>query len=444
VLGSIAPDGCFVGSAFLGLYLLLAVAPLLVLGLDRLPERRDFWTELSVALGFLGLATMGLQFVVTARLRHVTSPYGLDVVIQFHRQIAVIATLMVVAHPAILFVRDPELLSLLNVVDAPWRARFGVTGLVALLALVVSSVWRGGLRFRYEPWRVTHAVLAVVAVGFSLTHVELVGHYIDRPWKQAFWAAMTLAVVAVLLHVRIVKPLRQRRRPYRVAEVRRETDDTTTLALEPVGHGGLRFLPGQFAWLTLADSPFAIEQHPFSLSSSAHRPDRPELTIKDLGDWTATVSKTHVGRRGFLDGPYGAFSIDRYPAPGYVFIAGGVGITPFVGMLRTLEDRRDARRHRLIYASGRPGSLIFRGELDRLAGVLDLEVVYVLGRPPEGWQGETGRVDEDLLRRRAVDDLPDHVYFICGPDAMMDTVEDALLRLGVPLDDIHSERFALD
>jgi predicted ferric reductase len=435
-----------VGSAFVGLYLLLAIAPLLVLGLDRLPERRDFWTELSVGLGFLGLATMSLQFAVTARLRPVAAPYGLDVVIQFHRQIAVVATLMVLAHPAILFIRDPELLALLNVAEAPWRARFGVTGLVALVALVVSSVWRGRLRISYEPWRVAHAVLAVVAVAFSLTHIELVGHYVDEPWQRAFWAAMSLALIALLIHVRIVKPLLLRRRPWRVAEVRRETEDTTTLALEPDGHDGMRFLPGQFAWLMLADSPFAVEQHPFSLSSSALRPERAELTIKALGDWSGEVAETPVGRRAYLEGPYGAFSVDRYPAPGYVFIAGGVGITPFVSMLRTLEDRGDRRHHRLLYASGRITSLIFKDELDRMSagGRLDLEVVYVLGDPPEGWEGESGRVDEELLRRRAVDELPEHVYFLCGPDPMMDAAEDALVGAGVPLERIHSERFALD
>ncbi|HSL95058.1 MAG TPA: ferric reductase-like transmembrane domain-containing protein [Thermoleophilia bacterium] len=433
------------GSAYIGLYLGLAVAPLLVLSLDELPPRRDFWTELSVALGFLGLSTMALQFAVTARLRHVAAPYGIDVVVQFHRQIAVVATLMVVAHPVILFVRDPELLALLNVLEAPWRARFGVTGLVALLALVVSSVWRGGLRLPYEPWRIAHGVLAVVAVAFSLTHIELVGHYLNEPWKRGFWAVLTTVLVALLAYVRVVKPLRLRRRPWRVAAVRRETEDTTTLALEPDGHEGLRFLPGQFAWLILGDSPFTVEQHPFSISSSAMKPERPELTIKALGDWTGRVSETPIGRRAYLEGPYGAFSVDRYPAPGYVFVAGGVGITPFVGMLRTLEDRGDTRHHRVIYASGRATSLIFKDELDRLAaGPLDLGVTYVLGDPPAGWDGATGRIDADLLRRQAVDELPGHVYFVCGPDPMMDAVEDALLELGVPLDSIHSERFALD
>jgi len=429
----------------MGLYLGLAVAPLLILGLDELPPRRDFWTELSVALGFLGLSTMALQFAVTARLRHVAAPYGMDVVVQFHRQIAVVATLMVVAHPVILFVREPALLDLLNVIEAPWRARFGVTGLVALLALVVSSVWRRGLRISYEPWRVAHGVLAVVAVAFSLIHIELVGHYLDEPWKRAFWAAMAAALIALLVYVRLVKPLRLRRRPWRVAEVRRETADTTTLALEPVGHKGMRVLPGQFAWLILGDSPFTVEQHPFSISSSATAPARAELTIKALGDWTARIAETPVGSRAYLEGAYGAFSIDRYPAPGYVFVAGGVGITPFAGMLRTLEDRGDRRPHRVIYATKRSSDLIFREELDRMAaGPLDLRVTYVLSAPPEGWDGESGRVDADLLRRCAVDELPEHMYFICGPDPMMDAVEKALLELGVPLDDIHSERFALD
>jgi predicted ferric reductase len=313
---------------------------------------------------------------------------------------------------------------------------------------------------RYEPWRLTHGIFAVLAVAFALAHVELVGYYVSQPWKRGLWVAMSAAMVGLLAYTRVVKPLLMRRRPYRVAEVRSERGASTTLVLEPVGHDGMRFAPGQFAWLTIADSPFAVEEHPFSFSSSASRPGRPEMTIKDLGDFTSRVPATEVGRRAYLEGPHGAFTIDRYDGPGYVFIGGGVGITPIMSMLRTLADRGDTRHHELVYQARTEDDLTFREEIDALAagetgsgaaspaaatapGHLDLEVVYVLTRPPEGWTGERGRVTTELLRRHVVDDWPAHTYFVCGPQAMMDAVERELLAGGVPLHRIYTEEFAL-
>lgn len=440
-----------VGAFWVGLYLIVALAPLALVFIGPTPPGRDFWRELSVALGFVGLSTMGLQFAVTARCRRLANPYGIDVVIRFHRQIALAGGAMVVAHPVIIFVDQPALLRLLDFTSAPWRARFGLASVVLLALLTVMAVWRKRLGVRYEPWRVTHGLFAVLAVAFALAHVELVGYYVSLPWKRGLWVAMSAAMVALLVYTRLVKPLLLRRRPWRVAEVRAERGASTTLVFEPEGHDGMEFAPGQFAWLTLADSPFAVEEHPFSFSSSASRPERPEMTIKELGDFTSRVRETAVGRRAFLEGPHGAFTIDRYDGPGYVFIAGGVGITPIMSMLRTLADRGDTRHHELVYQARTEDDLTFREEIDALAAPgaegeappLDLEVVYVLSRPSEGWTGETGRVTTELLRRHVVDDWPSHKYFVCGPQAMMDAVEGELLAGGVPLHHIYTEEFAL-
>src|SRR5262245_6435060 len=112
------------GVIWLIVYLFFVLAPLFALLLGSHPPSRAFWTEFSVAIGYSGLAIMGLQFGLTARFRHVTEPWGEDVIYHFHRQISLIAVALVIAHPIILFIIRPELLSLLNSFTAPWRARF--------------------------------------------------------------------------------------------------------------------------------------------------------------------------------------------------------------------------------------------------------------------------------------------------------------------------------
>ena len=96
------------GVIWLVLYLLFILAPLFALLAGSLPPARDFWTEFAVALGYSGLAMMGLQFGITARFRYVTEPWGEDVIYHFHRQISLVAVGLVVAHPFILVAADVD------------------------------------------------------------------------------------------------------------------------------------------------------------------------------------------------------------------------------------------------------------------------------------------------------------------------------------------------
>jgi predicted ferric reductase len=378
------------GAVWLILYLFFILAPLFALLAGTLPPTRDFWTEFSVAIGYAGLAMMGLQFGITARFRYVTEPWGEDVIYHFHRQISLLAVGLVVAHPLILFAVRPELLALLNSIQAPWRARFAALSIYSLAALVVMALWRAKLNISYETWHLTHIVLAIVAVTAGLLHMVGWGSYLIDPWKRALWIGLTIFWIGLLLYVRIVKPLFMLRRPYRVSEVRKERGDTSTLVMHPDGHPGFRFSPGQFGWLTLWGSPFKITGHPFSFSSSAEVTDgRVEMSIRNLGDFTSEIRKVPVGQRVYLDGPYGAFIIGN-PADMHVLIAGGVGITPMMSMIRTLADRSDTRPVILLYGSRDWESITFREELEALKARLNLTVVHVLANPSAGWTGEQG------------------------------------------------------
>ena len=150
------------------------------------------------------------------------------------------------------------------------------------------------------------------------------------------------------------------------------------------------------------------------------------------------------GATAWVDAPYGAFSIDRLPPEGYVFLAGGIGIAPIMSMLRTLVARGDRRSHILFYAYRTWERLTFREELEAMAETLDLRLVFVLEEPPEGWTGETGRIRSNLLARHLPEPIPsDRIYLVCGPQPMIQASERALRALGVPLGRIHSELFNL-
>jgi len=434
------------GGFWIGVYLALTLVPLLMMFIGPRPVGREFWREFSVALGFCGMAMVTLQFSLTARFKVLKAPYGSDIVYFFHRQISMVATALILLHPLLLFIFDPTTLGLLNVIDAPWRARAAVAATMSLIALVVISVYRKKLRIDYTRWRIWHGVLATAAVSLAMVHITLVGHYTALPLKQWLWVGYGLFFIGMLAWVRVIKPIILLRRPYSVLSVTEQASQTWSLVLKPVGHSGFRFQPGQFCWITVWNSPFTDTEHPFSISSSAEKKGVIEFTIKELGDFTRRIKEIQPGQSVYVDGPYGSFSVDQHNhASGFGFVAGGIGITPILSMLRTLADRGDSRPLVLFYANKTLDQAVFRAEINNLKSRLQLTVVDVIEKPPADWKGERGFITRSLLEQYLLSGQKRDEYeiFICGPKPMMDAVEMALEQAGFFPGDYHTERFDL-
>jgi predicted ferric reductase len=432
------------GTAGIALYLAITLAPLALVSVGPRPEPRTFWMELGVALGLVGLSMLGLQFVLTARFRVVSAPYGLDIILQFHRLISFIAVGLVIAHIILVVVAVPENVVLLNPLEAPWRARYAQIATVLLLVILVTSLFRKRLGLAYEQWKLVHGLCAVGVIVFGLMHGLGVGHYLSLAWKQALWALMAVTVLSMFVYVRIVKPILLRSRPYRVREVRPQKGDSWALELEPEGHPGLGHQPGQFAWIKIGDNPFTYREHPFSFSSSSENTETIEFTIKELGDFTSKIGEIAPGTRAYVEGPRGIFTPDRHPSKHYVFVAGGIGISPIIGILRTLADRGDDGEHLLFFANKTEEDITYREEIEGdLSRRLDLSVVHVIEQPSDDWEGERGFLSEKMLNRHLGDDRGDRQYFLCGPEPMLDAVIDALRHAGVPHERIHLEYFQL-
>jgi predicted ferric reductase len=433
-------------TAWIALYLLIVASPLLVLLLGTVPPGVEFWWDFSKALGFAAISMMGVQFALTARFKSATSPFGIDIVYFLHRYLAIAALMLALGHFAILWAAYYDSLGTINPLEAPWYMTAGRAALLLFTLAVVTSEFRQWLGLEYGLWRVSHIVFATVGFIAGIAHIVGVGYYTQAPLKRALWLSMTLSWVALAVWVRLIKPALQERRPYRVAEVREEGCETWTVALEPQEHGGLaRFEPGQFVWLTLGSSPYAVREHPFSISSTPRQLPRLEMTIRALGDFTAGIRDVPEGKKAYLDGPYGIFSHKRHPdAEGFVFIVGGVGITPVMSMLRSMAEERETRPLWLFYANPAVDRILFADELESLRSRLELELVHIVQNAPEDWTGETGYLSREMLARH----LPDRRcarfhFFLCGPPPMLAAAEEHLRALRVPRGHIHVEIFNL-
>jgi predicted ferric reductase len=125
------------------------------------------------------------------------------------------------------------------------------------------------------------------------------------------------------------------------------------------GHRGLHFEAGQFARLRPAHRPYGLDDHPFTLSSSAGRPDRPAFTIKALGDFSSSMADLEVGTVVLVDGPHGEAIADAHARRGRLLLAAGIGITPAMSVIRTASERGDRRPLVLLYGSRRWADVTF-------------------------------------------------------------------------------------
>lgn len=429
--------------ALLAIYLVVSLAPL-GLAFTQLMPGRGFAVNFSVALGFVALSVLGLQFALTARSSRLTKPFGINSVLLYHRQITGLAVLAAFGHPLILFLVDDHYRVLLDVLHAPGRAKLGWLSVAALAALIVTSVFRKALRLSYPLWHSLHTLLAVVIVLAALGHALAVDYYTSEPWVRAAWLLYGAAFFGLAAWVRIVKPLQRAMRPWRVAEVWPEPGGGMTLSLEPAVRGTtFEFEAGQFAWVQPVQNPLGMDYHPFSISSSQYNP-RVEFTIKPAGSLADSLRAIRKSDRVYLDGPHGAFTLSRNPGAGYVFIATGVGVTPFLSMLATLADQGETRPCWLFLGNRHENQIIGIRQIARLAGRLNLTVVNVISRPSPHWSGETGHIDAEVMATY----LPDHYealqFFLCGRDEITRSLTRMLrLDLDVPTSRIHSEDFDL-
>jgi predicted ferric reductase len=425
-------------------YGFLVFFPLFVAATNRPPGERSIIVEISVACGFIGLAMLGLEFALISHLRPVAMPFGMDALIQFHRELGTMALIFVLVHPILLFINGLPL-STLNPFSGTAATRVGVIALICMLLIVGLSFGRKRLKFKYEYWQLTHGLLSIAAFGFAIWHMANVNRYFSIPVMRLIWFQYAILLIGLLVWYRLIIPIQMLGKPWVIKENKAEAGNSHTISLEPLGHNGWSFSGGQFAWLTTRKSPFSIYHHPISMSSGGEmdQTGNIQFTIRNLGDWSGeTVPNLEVGNKVWVDGPYGVFSVDHEQAQGFVLLGGGVGITPMRSILLTMIQRQDFRPVYLFFAANHEDELTFREEFETLSNDYpNIKVVFVLSKPPEGWEGESGYITQPILDRHLPEQRNRFMYFICGPEPMMDAMEKVLLEMGVPGDQIQTERF---
>jgi predicted ferric reductase len=420
-------------SVFGSAYAVLVFLPLAVIMMTSAWDRQDDHGKLTSALVLIFYSVLTLQPVLAARLKALDRQFGLDIVYVFHKTMGMIAALLQICALAF-FLADPSG----HVPKPAWL------GTLLIIMLGLSAFLYRELGLTYESWRRLHNVLfAAVFPAAFLQAWGIVSRMDSLPLAGIIVLQAVVAAAAYAYH-RFLGPAKRRKTLYRVKSVSAEARNVWTLTFEPrENRERFDFLPGQFQFVTFDQGKG--EEHPFTISSSPRDADGHSATIKGSGDFTKTIGMVKPGDLVGIQAAFGRFSHLLEPGEDrLVFIAGGIGITPFMSMLRYMRDTGEDREVLLFYANRSEEDMAFRRELDGIAALAAprLRVVHVLDAPGQEWQGERGRIDLPLIEKYA-HDFRTPLFYLCGPPPMMNALAAMLIDAGVPAKRIRTERFAL-
>jgi ferredoxin-NADP reductase len=206
------------------------------------------------------------------------------------------------------------------------------------------------------------------------------------------------------------------------------------------------FQPGQYFWVTLLDPPYDDEKGPRRHITVVTSPtERGVLGLATrLRDsaFKRSLAELPEGTEVEVEQPKGSFVLPQETDRHYVFIAGGIGITVFRSMLRYIADEGLPHRVTLVHSNRDRESTAFYDELRELeAANPNLEIVYTMTQDST-WEGETRRIDAEMLRDHLAEELGSYAYLIAGPPAMVDGVAETLQGAGISEDQVRPARFS--
>ena len=368
------------------------------------------------------ITVFGFNLLMATRAHWVEKIFGgLDKMYLIHRRGGMIAVALLFLH-FIIVPKDPEF-----TIGKPLGF---IAMLLIFLGVLLSAAPFFKQRIPYRKWLTMHRLMGPFYVA-GVCHALLVPTLTSKlPLVRAYVFGMALMGIAawlyrVLLH-RWLHPLSS----YNVADVKRFGSSVLAVEMSPVG-APLQFAPGQFAFFSFPGIN-RRESHPFT-AAGAPKQDRLRVAIKDLGDFTELLqTQVQVGDPVKVEGPYGVFTQNRSSASRQIWIAGGIGITPFLAMAHDLKDSE--LEVALYWTVCSKEEANFDDELRDLAERTP-GLTYHL------WlSDETGLLTVDAMPETEKTEKLD--VFICGPEAMRHSLTDQLRAIGIPKRNIHSEEFA--
>jgi predicted ferric reductase len=405
----------------------------------RFDGRYAMLTSVAVLSALAGTSAFALNLVLGARLRPVEALFGgLERMYKAHRLNGEVAFVLLLGHVVLILASRATISwsAAFDLLDpgAGWTVFAGVLAFSALtLGIVLTLLVRLG-----------HEVFVYVQRSFGVVFLVATYHVFTTDGAlessralDLYMASLATLGIAAWLYRSILGNLLVRRLRYRVVAVNRLDEFVTEVVMEP--HAArLAHEPGQFLFVSFRE-PFSEQFpawarnqfHPFSITSAPSEP-RLRITVKAVGDYTRALRSLRPGTEAVVEGPYGAFSSRDVPNDRQIWIAGGIGVTPFLSMARSLNG--DAPEIDFYYCVEHEPEAHFVEEIRSIAREHEGFRVSIVPRDTEGFLTAERLAAETALESADV--------LICGPPEMIVSLRTQLRDRGMPRERIHAEEFS--
>ncbi len=389
------------------------------------PEGLSPVRTVAIVIGWIGCGLLLVNLLLMLREPRLAGWLGgLERMYLWHHRTGVAAYVLLLAHPLLLatdgLADSPTVAwQTLAPLDESWPVWSGWLALVLLMLGLAVTFLR---RMPYRAWRWLHAALGA-AVLLGLYHLILLG--IDEP------VLPILAIAALILGWRAVRgDWGLAAQPYVVASARRVAEGTVEIALRPLADP-LAVAPGQFILVAFFAGPNfrgCGEFHPFTVSSIG-RDHMLHIGVRALGDCTRRIQSIQPGVAARVMGAFGNFLAERTSAP-QLWVAGGIGVTPFLGVLRAGGISAPTT---LLYLNRSETDAAFLPELRAIAAATPLLSLLAVA---------TGSALPDLEHL-----LPEAQHlagcecYLCGPPGLVAALKRVLRQRGITARHIHFENF---
>jgi predicted ferric reductase len=390
--------------------------------------------------GLVGMTTFTLALILSARWQVLDRWFGgINEAYNAHHNLGVLSFLLLLVHPvalALQFMSQP---------NAVYRAAkfllpsgnlsidFGIYSLLLMMALLVVTFFA---RFRYTVLKNLHKLLGV-ALFFGGLHSFFITSDISRNMVIRGYIFSLLGIAVMVYVYRSIFPqFFVKKYKYKVDEVRKISDTVVEITMRPTGKV-MPYKAGQFVFIGFKDLGGVVsdEEHPFTISSSPNEKFL-SIIVKSLGDYTQTIDELKQNSMAVIEGPFGDFTYHVKKSEQQVWIAGGVGITPFLSMARYFREMKDSRIVDLYYCARDKNDAVYLNEfLEISKECSNFHIRPFLGN-------ERGFLTADIVEKEC-GELRGKDIFVCGPPTMMQTLKKQFLSLKVQKDKIHMEEFKL-
>lgn len=421
--------------------LLPALAAVVMIREGDLASPAAILNVLGRLTGIAGLALMLAAAILSCRVPGFDRPFGgLTKLWKTHHYLATVAFLLLLAHPLLLAFAAAAVSKEAAVATlVPSGANWGLwTGWAALLLMMLFL--GPGYRFFGEPdyqrWKHLHR-LAAPAVILALVHTFYLARTLPWFWEVVLWVGLA-ALAVVSISYRFAWSRRFGRRPYRIERVERPANNVVELELTTAGRP-LRYEAGQFVYLTPKDPGLANgrgEEHPYTLSSAPGEPNL-RIAIKALGDASRAIQDVALGSEALVEGPYGGFfPRTSSPEAPELWIAGGIGVTPFLARARHLASLGEPVDIVMIFCVQDEARALWLDEFEDLASRLSGFVCHM------HYFYQHGPLDGTFVTEHCPS-VDGRTVYICGPGPLLVLAQQVVQQAGVPRRRIVTEEFDL-